>query len=71
MHPSSPMGICVQRFRCCKESDIIHANLSLQCMDESKAPMMELRRKECMEWLEDYNECLHRDKEVSSQTVEH
>eukprot|EP00798_Chlamydomonas_sp_ICE-L_P031741 gene31741-6941_t len=31
-------------------------------MDESKEPMMSLRKKECMEWLEDYNECLHRDK---------
>lgn len=33
-------------------------------MDESKAPMIYLRRQECQEWIEDYNECLHRDKEV-------
>lgn len=26
--------------------------------------MINLRREECMEWLEDYNECLHREKEV-------
>eukprot|EP00798_Chlamydomonas_sp_ICE-L_P032537 gene32537-17253_t len=34
----------------------------LKCMDESKEPMMSLRKRECMDWLEDYNECLHRDK---------
>lgn len=35
----------------------------LKCMDESKAPTQGLRRKECIEYLEDYNECLHHEKE--------
>jgi hypothetical protein len=33
-------------------------------MDERKEPMISLRREKCLEFLEDYNECLHRDKEV-------
>ncbi|GLC43824.1 hypothetical protein PLESTM_001523300 [Pleodorina starrii] len=41
----------------------------LKCMDESKAPMIQLRREECMEWLEDYNECLHREKERTRRQV--
>lgn len=39
----------------------------MQCMDESKAPMIQLRREECMEWLVDYNECLHHEKEVNGK----
>lgn len=35
-----------------------------QCLDESKAPMVNIRKQECKEWLEDYNECLHRQKQV-------
>ena len=38
--------------------------LSLQCLDESKAPMMNIRKQECKEWLDDYTECLHRQKQV-------
>lgn len=34
-------------------------------MDERKEPMIALRREHCLEWLEDYNECLHREKEVN------
>jgi hypothetical protein len=34
-------------------------------MDESKAPTVNQRKQECIEWLEDYNECLHHEKEVS------
>jgi hypothetical protein len=33
-------------------------------MDESKAPTVNQRKQECIEWLEDYNECLHHEKEV-------
>ena len=36
----------------------------LQCLDESKAPMVNMRKQECKEWLEDYTECLHRQKQV-------
>lgn len=38
----------------------------LQCVDESKAPTLNLRKSECREWLEDYNECLHHGKEVGA-----
>lgn len=37
---------------------------SVQCVDESKQPMMDMRKVECKVWLEDYNECLHRQKQV-------
>lgn len=36
-----------------------------QCLDESKAPMINMRKQECKEWLDDYNECLHHAKLVS------
>ncbi len=40
------------------------AVLRAQCMDESKATTLNLRKKECHEYVEDYNECLHHGKEV-------
>jgi hypothetical protein len=36
----------------------------MQCLDESKAPMLSARKKECNDWIEDYQECLHHGKEV-------
>eukprot|EP00195_Chlamydomonas_chlamydogama_P016906 CAMPEP_0202890474 /NCGR_PEP_ID=MMETSP1392-20130828/864_1 /ASSEMBLY_ACC=CAM_ASM_000868 /TAXON_ID=225041 /ORGANISM="Chlamydomonas chlamydogama, Strain SAG 11-48b" /LENGTH=83 /DNA_ID=CAMNT_0049574051 /DNA_START=141 /DNA_END=392 /DNA_ORIENTATION=+ len=35
----------------------------LKCLDESTAPMLAMRKQECREYVEDYNECLHRDKQ--------
>ncbi|PNH02432.1 NADH dehydrogenase [ubiquinone] iron-sulfur protein 5-B [Tetrabaena socialis] len=41
----------------------------LKCMDEGTAPMISLRREQCMVSLEDYNECLHREKERTRRQV--
>ena len=42
---------------------------ALQCLDESKAPMMNIRKQECKEWLDDYTECLHRQKQVRLECI--
>lgn len=41
--------------------------MRVQCLDESKAPMINMRKQECKEWLDDYNECLHHAKLVSGE----
>lgn len=60
--------IVVKILRCLLERwpDVM---LFVQCLDESKAPMLDMRKKECQEWLEDYKECLHREKHVSCNFI--
>lgn len=41
----------------------------MKCLDESKAPMMDIRKQECKVWLEDYNECLHHQKRRTREYV--
>mmetsp|Transcript_1266 Transcript_1266/g.2557 ORF Transcript_1266/g.2557 Transcript_1266/m.2557 type:complete len:81 (+) Transcript_1266:1-243(+) len=41
----------------------------LKCLDESKLPMMNMRKEECKVFLEDYNECLHRQKQRTRDLV--
>lgn len=40
-----------------------------QCLDESKEPMMNLRKEACSVWLEDYNECLHHQKRRTREYI--
>ena len=40
-----------------------------QCLDESKEPMMNMRKETCSVWLEDYNECLHHQKRRTREYV--
>ncbi|KAL6761584.1 NADH:ubiquinone oxidoreductase 15 kDa subunit-like precursor [Haematococcus lacustris] len=41
----------------------------LKCLDESKAPTMTLRKRECEEWRQDYFECLHHQKEDTKRNL--
>lgn len=34
----------------------------LKCVDEETAPMLNMRKERCLFWMQDYKECLHREK---------